>query len=161
MDANRFDTLTRLIAFRASRRVALGLAATGLFAIAVPEAEAVRCSASRPCPECYRCRRRRCRKRANDYPCTSGTCQDGNCVAGPTCSDNAKNGSETDIDCGGSCPPCATGKACLVGGDCVSGNCQGQLCQPTCGERACSSDSTCASFGCGTCNQGSGRCRNP
>src|SRR3712207_6990775 len=31
---------------------------------------------------------------------------------GPTCSDGAKNGSESDIDCGGSCPRCANTKTC-------------------------------------------------
>lgn len=35
-----------------------------------------------------------------------------------TCGDNVKNGDETDVDCGGSCPPCGIGQACLVNGDC-------------------------------------------
>jgi len=52
MDANGFDRLARLIGSRSSRRAALGLAVTGLFAAAVPEAEAVRCSKRNPCPEC-------------------------------------------------------------------------------------------------------------
>jgi len=42
----------------------------------------------------------------------------------PTCSDGIKNGSETDVDCGGStCPKCANGKLCSAGGDCTSGFC--------------------------------------
>jgi hypothetical protein len=39
-----------------------------------------------------------------------------------------KNGTETDKDCGGSCPDCAVTKACLVGGDCQSGACAGGVC---------------------------------
>jgi len=36
------------------------------------------------------------------------------------CRDHIKDGNETDIDCGGSCPPCGIGRACLVNGDCAS-----------------------------------------
>lgn len=36
------------------------------------------------------------------------------------CNDNRKNGDETDIDCGGSCPPCGLGQACLGNADCGS-----------------------------------------
>jgi len=39
------------------------------------------------------------------------------------CTDMAKNGSETDVDCGGTCAPCANGKTCAIGADCVSGAC--------------------------------------
>jgi hypothetical protein len=47
-------------------------------------------------------------------------------AATPVCTDNVKNGSETDIDCGGACAPsqkCGDGKGCLVAGDCTSGVC--------------------------------------
>ena len=40
-----------------------------------------------------------------------------------SCSDQRKDGSETDVDCGGTCHPCALGKKCKVAGDCYSGNC--------------------------------------
>ncbi|MDB4935655.1 MAG: hypothetical protein JWP87_2627 [Labilithrix sp.] len=40
-----------------------------------------------------------------------------------SCSDTKKNGTETDIDCGGSCLKCADAKACLISADCASGNC--------------------------------------
>ncbi|UCH12780.1 MAG: hypothetical protein JSW18_02220 [Candidatus Omnitrophota bacterium] len=36
------------------------------------------------------------------------------------CSDGIKNQDETDIDCGGSCDPCANGKACSTDDDCVN-----------------------------------------
>jgi parallel beta-helix repeat protein len=51
-------------------------------------------------------------------------------ASAPTCSDGVQNGSETDVDCGGSCPPCANGQGCIGNPDCVSGNCVGNVCQP-------------------------------
>jgi hypothetical protein len=42
-----------------------------------------------------------------------------------SCSNGVKDGSETDVDCGGStCQPCADGKSCLTGSDCVSTYCR-------------------------------------
>jgi len=48
--------------------------------------------------------------------------------AGPSCTDLAQNGDETDIDCGGSCSPCDMGQACLVPTDCSTALCEGGLC---------------------------------
>ncbi len=43
------------------------------------------------------------------------------------CSDQLKNGTETDLDCGGpDCRPCNNAQSCLVGGDCKS-----RVCEPT------------------------------
>jgi hypothetical protein len=95
----------------------------------------------------------------NDADCTSGTCATGVCAPtstmcelvdpnNPSCDDCAKDGMETDVDCGGdACPPCALSKACLVDTDCASGNCQASVCvasapacepydpqNPTCGD---------------------------
>jgi hypothetical protein len=39
------------------------------------------------------------------------------------------NGSETDVDCGGTCSPCADGLHCLAMTDCTSGVCTSGLCQ--------------------------------
>jgi hypothetical protein len=39
------------------------------------------------------------------------------------CHDGAKDGDETDMDCGGSCEPCATGQMCNTGSDCTSTLC--------------------------------------
>lgn len=51
----------------------------------------------------------------------------------PTCMDGAKNGTETDVDCGGSCGACINGKACTAAKDCLSQICSGGLCQsPSC-----------------------------
>ena len=54
------------------------------------------------------------------------------CSAGKTCdppasNDGLKNGTETDVDCGGGAPTnagaCALGKSCLLVGDCLSTSC--------------------------------------
>jgi len=42
----------------------------------------------------------------------------------PSCTDRVKDGSETDVDCGGSCPPCGDFKTCNSPSDCESGHCQ-------------------------------------
>ena len=58
----------------------------------------------------------------------------GDCAAGQTCSptntcvplacmNGRQDGSETDLDCGGSCSPCATGKTCKLDPDCTTGAC--------------------------------------
>jgi hypothetical protein len=55
--------------------------------------------------------------------------------APPRCDDRVKNGDESDVDCGGSCAPCAAALACARHGDCLSGSCAGGLCAaPTCSD---------------------------
>lgn len=47
----------------------------------------------------------------------------------PSCSDGQKNGTETDIDCGGGCAGCAVGKMCGAAADCAGGAmCTGNVC---------------------------------
>lgn len=41
----------------------------------------------------------------------------------PRCNDGIKNGSETDVDCGGVCAPCAVGKSCERQRDCATVAC--------------------------------------
>jgi hypothetical protein len=53
----------------------------------------------------------------------------GRCPSGPTCSDGITNGGETDVDCGGSCPRCATGKTCTGRNDCASARCDAGSCK--------------------------------
>lgn len=62
--------------------------------------------------------------------CASGVCSpEGNCLA-PTSTDNVKNGTETDVDCGGAAAPiCGPTKRCLATTDCDSGVCTGGSCQ--------------------------------
>lgn len=54
-----------------------------------------------------------------------------------SCTDAVKNGTETDVDCGGTCAPCAVGKACLVDQDCV-----GTVCGTT--SKTCDYATTCS-----------------
>ena len=74
--------------------------------------------------------------------CTAKTCATlGKTCGGPfsdtcsgmlACDDAAKNGSETDVDCGGDPTKCATrcaqGKHCTAGTDCLSGFCADGVC---------------------------------
>jgi hypothetical protein len=78
--------------------------------------------------------------------CTDGeTCEvDTDCVTGDgcktsppgaatcidSCEDGHLDGSETDIDCGGSCPGCAGGEKCLQDTDCLSNLCNSGICAP-------------------------------
>jgi hypothetical protein len=52
------------------------------------------------------------------------TCLKGFCYPG-SCADNQKNGSETDVDCGGNdCPKCDEDGDCTVNSDCESDCCR-------------------------------------
>ncbi len=64
-------------------------------------------------------------------------------LVSPTCTDGEKDGDETDIDCGGSCPKCDPGKLCGGGNDCISGVCiQGRCARPTCTDGVKNQDET-------------------
>ncbi len=55
-----------------------------------------------------------------------------------TCTDGIKNGSETDVDCGGGvCPKCKDGNTCVVATDCTTNTCSAGVC----GTRAWSAES--------------------
>ena len=63
----------------------------------------------------------------SDSDCgAKGLCRAGACVTSGACSDGVLNGDETDIDCGGSCSPCAVTRDCLTDSDCVSSACDAQ-----------------------------------
>lgn len=47
---------------------------------------------------------------------------------GPSCSDDALNGTETDVDCGGGCPGCSLGQMCVLDSDCFSQVCLDGVC---------------------------------
>ncbi|HEY8380066.1 MAG TPA: hypothetical protein VIK91_26430 [Nannocystis sp.] len=67
----------------------------------------------------------------------------------PTCDDGERNGDESDVDCGGSCPACADGKACKGPSDCQSGVCEGGVCVA----KECDVDDDCAGLS-GPCSRG-------
>ncbi len=65
--------------------------------------------------------------------CGSGVCQNHTCVTPPppaaSCTDNIKNGAETDVDCGGPvCSPCDDGQTCVGQSDCKSDECESGIC---------------------------------
>jgi hypothetical protein len=62
----------------------------------------------------------------------TGSCQNDVCVAAAHCANTVKDGTETDVNCGGfGCLPCATGKGCMVDRDCQSGYCKAGVCTAT------------------------------
>ena len=79
----------------------------------------------------------------------------------PSCTDTVKNGSETDVDCGGGvCPKCANSKGCSKQTDCQGGVCTGGTCAaPSCSDgvkNGAESDIDCGGATCPKCKNGSG-----
>jgi alpha-tubulin suppressor-like RCC1 family protein len=73
-----------------------------------------------------------------DGACHAWSCTKGACVEDhASCTDAKRNGCETDVDCGGTCPgKCGDGKGCIRGGDCQSGVCGNGAClPPMCGDQ--------------------------
>ena len=74
------------------------------------------------------------------------------------CTSGAKDGDETDVDCGGSCAPCGTGKMCKRGTDCDSGSCTNQVCDgPSCSDgkkNGVETDVDCGGANCAKCPDG-------
>lgn len=57
-----------------------------------------------------------------------------------SCADGTLDGDETDLDCGGSCPPCDADQNCQDNDDCASKACKSGVCL---GEPACTDDVPC------------------
>lgn len=78
-------------------------------------------------------------------------CSKGECVPRPpTCDDRRRNGTETDVDCGGDeCPACGDGSTCEEGGDCTSGVCGEDLrcAAARCGDGVRNGEETCDTGG--------------
>lgn len=117
MDARRFDLLLRSISSVLPRRgVTRAIAASALVApftsrLALSDVEA---------------KRKKKRKKKKSPPAT--------------CCDGARNGSESDVDCGGSCPRCIDGKDCASRDDCKSAFCVNSACQPCTVSEPCGSE---------------------
>lgn len=149
MDADRFDTLARSLTVAGSRRDALVATLGAVLGTVLGASSAERIAAKKkPCPPCKKRKKGKCKKTLPDgTACPTGECRGGQCIA-PTCFDGRKNGNETDVDCGGSCPKCGTGKRCQGAGDCASGFCAQGRCvtgKGTCaaGENVCTGPSEC------------------
>ena len=50
-----------------------------------------------------------------------------------SCANGIKDAGETDVDCGGVCPACGVGGACMDDSDCVTTNCPKSSCEPISG----------------------------
>src|SRR5690349_18330609 len=75
------------------------------------------------------------------------------------CQDGVKDGSETDIDCGGPCAPCAALLGCAQAADCAFDVCTGGKCQaPSCTDHVKNGAETGPDCGgaCGLCPSGAG-----
>jgi plastocyanin len=69
--------------------------------------------------------------------------------ATPTCTDTFANGTESDVDCGGTCATkCANGKLCGGGTDCASGVCNSGICGTLALGIACTTGANCGSGNC-------------
>ena len=97
----------------------------------------VSCSETDSCAAGYVCRGGRCAPCSPDFegcPCDDGqcgeglVCHDATVCEAPACGDGILNGDEIDVDCGGSCEPCAEGSSCVSGEDCESLSCNQGTC---------------------------------
>jgi hypothetical protein len=146
MNAIGFDTLARSLTVAGSRRMLLSTACAGVLStLRTDQSEAKK---KRPCPPCKKRKHGKCKTELPDgTACAGGTCQGGGCIAvaapspqpppgplpapppAPTCSDGIRNGAETDLDCGGTCPRCPDFKSCASRDDCRGALCVGDVCR--------------------------------
>lgn len=90
------------------------------------------------------------------YKSSPGYCANGgrfidDCVVVDTCTNGVKDGSESDVDCGGTCAKCQAGQSCSLAADCETDYCGTD---GKCDIKPCESDAECgAGFRCvsGTC----------
>lgn len=84
--------------------------------------------------------------------CVQGSCGS-TCFSTTTCTDGIKDGTESDIDCGGAiCLPCTEGRACQTTADCGSGQCSAGVCvSPTCKDGVKNGSETDVDYGGGQC----------
>jgi hypothetical protein len=90
-----------------------------------------------------------------DTDCESKNCNSAGVCEQNSCSDNIKNGDETDSDCGGSrCRRCSDEQTCSVGADCLNLFCRHYIvstCKPAdCSDSVLNGDETCIDGG-GSC----------
>ena len=143
MDAERFDTLARSLTRGGSRRHALtGLAAGALGLLGARAEEAAAHDLKDKCKKKSGEAKKKCLKKAKKHKAEHAreTLPPPPPPPGPTCAtDGVKNGSESDIDCGGGiCPRCWLFSAfkCNSRNDCITARCHTGGCQQ------CSFDST-------------------
>jgi N-acetylneuraminic acid mutarotase len=58
----------------------------------------------------------------------NGTLHCGTCPVPDHCTNGTIDPGETDVDCGGACSACLTGRSCGITSDCATGTCEGNVC---------------------------------
>jgi hypothetical protein len=123
VDPHRFDTLTRSLSSRPSRRGALAALLGGTLGLVGLAETAAKKGKSKS--------KGKKKDKGKGTPSQSpGSPPSGGC---------------TDVDCGGSCPRCPNGRSCRGRGDCASAFCANGTCQ------TCSTDANCGSDVNGKC----------
>ncbi|APR84812.1 Hypothetical protein A7982_10161 [Minicystis rosea] len=99
------------------------------------------CSSAGKCVECV-----------TSTDCGSMVCQNNVCV-GAQCNDTVQNGTESDVDCGGTgtCARCGFNKKCGAGTDCKSQSCISNHCAASCNDTEKDGAETDVDCGGGTC----------
>lgn len=69
-------------------------------------------------------------------------CIDFACYA-PACDNGTLDVDETDVDCGGECPPCSDGLMCVAATDCQTLHCDNGVCDGCANEAECPPDHYC------------------
>ena len=131
MDGDRFDSLTRALRDACTRRGVLTTLLAGTFGL-LGLADA---GAKKGGGKNKNKKKGKGKKGSNNDNRTAPP------PPGITCSDGVKNGSESDVDCGGgACARCATGKSCGSRTDCASALCSGGACQACAVAADCGND---------------------
>ncbi len=156
MDADRFDRLTRALTSVDSRRVALAALVGGTLGLRGLASTTAKNGKGHGKKKMKKKKRRNLSLPPPPPPPPTPPMPPPGPPALP-CTDGIKNGSETDIDCGGTCPRCAFGKSCATRNDCASALCLGGMC------RVCSSPNNCGGdaaepCSCRTSDNGSNVC---
>ncbi len=109
-------------------RACFGIACDGGTTCAGGQCVGTSCG-STPCPSGEVCQSNMCASAACvGILCPAGAICNGGVCSRDTCSNGMKDGTETDVDCGGICPACIDNGSCAVASDCTSLVCTSSLC---------------------------------
>lgn len=139
MDANRFDGLTRNLEPRSRRRFFGLISGIGGLLALTSDSAASKCK--KVCSTCKRCKKGKCKPKADGTVCEGGSCAGGRCIPSspaPTCATTGQSCASLAC-CSGFCgdgvcrsAPCQqVGFQCEAAGDCCSGACDVTLPEPS------------------------------
>lgn len=154
MDMHRFDALTRVLAVRDTRRNAAALLGSVLATLLLTtEPSTAKKKRKKKVTLCHNGQTIKVAKKARNQFLLDGATL-GACAGTspppppppppPTCTDGIKNGNETGVDCGGSCPVlCPAGQGCSTHDDCAGAWCSEGDCQACVDFNDCDSGCLC------------------